>query len=441
MLIFNIFFMSRSNVVTGIDIGSNKITTVIASIDDEGVVNVFGVASIKSKGIRKSQIVDIEEATNSIGECVEAAERMAGYSIGNAYVSLGGVHIGGLNSHGVVAVADPEKEIVESDIERVIEAARAVSLPSSCEVIHVLARGFTVDGQSGIKDPIGMTGIRLEVDTHIVFGSTTAVRNLIKSVSEIGVVVDGTVFSGLASAKAVLSETEKELGVVLVDIGGGTIAMAIYFEGSLSYSAVLPVGANNITNDLAIGLRVSLESAEKIKIFLNQYKNGEQKRLKKTESKKQFASFEKKVDLSSLSLSEGLKEISLKTVIDGIIRPRLDEIFTLVGREIKKSNFAGLTPSGIVMTGGGAETTGIIESAKRNLAMPARIGRPKYIKGLIDEIQGPAFATAVGLVIHGTEAASQEKPAGFFRLPKLMRQIPLKGTAGKVVDFFKSFLP
>jgi len=256
-------------IVAGIDVGTTKITTIIASVPEGDLLNILGVAINTSRGIRKGQIVDIEEATASIVESLEAAERMAGYSISSAYLSVGGSHVASQNSHGVVAVAEPHKEITLDDVKRAVDAARAVSLPSSREILHVLPREFIVDSQEGIKDPVGMTGVRLEVNTHLITVSSTALRNLEKCASLVGIDVDGFVFNGLASSYSVLTETEKELGVVLADIGGGTTDICIYVDGAVSYSSVLPIGARNITNDLAIGLRISLESAEKIKLLLN----------------------------------------------------------------------------------------------------------------------------------------------------------------------------
>lgn len=431
-------------IVAGIDIGTAKITTIIASLLEDGLVNVLGVASVGSRGIRKGQIVDIEEATASIVESLEASERMAGYSISGAFVTVGGAHILSQNSHGVVAVAEPQKEITTDDIKRAVDAARAISLPSTREILHVLPREFIVDSQEGIKDPVGMTGVRLEVNTHIVTASGTALRNLEKCLSLVGIDVDGFVFGGLSSATAVLTETEKELGVVLVDIGGGTTDICIFIDGALSYSSVLPVGARNITNDLAIGLRISLESAEKIKLALNKKESDLTRttEAEETEKKtKQKDSFDE-LDLSSLHLPEGLTKVSKKTLIEGIIRPRLNEIFTMVGLEIKKSGFGGTTPAGIVVTGGGAETMGVMEIAKRNLAMQVRVGIPTNISGLVDEIMTSSYAASVGLVLYAkkSDISSKEK-FNLNRLTKIVEKFPVKGAASKIVDLVKSFLP
>jgi cell division protein FtsA len=435
----------NKRILAGIDIGSSKITTIIASIPEGGQVNVLGVATNPSRGIKKGQIVDIEESTASIVESLEAAERMAGYSISSAFISVGGAHINSQNSHGVVAVSEPQKEISADDVRRAVDAAKAVSLPSTREILHVLPREFIVDAQEDIRDPIGMTGVRLEVNTHLITVGSIGLRNLEKCASLVGIDVDGFVFGGLASATAVLTETEKELGVVLVDFGAGTTDICIFIEGAIAYSAVLPIGARNLTNDLAIGLRISLESAEKIKLLLNSKRkeitvpvsqNDEhQKKDKKNEPNDD-------IDLSSLQLPEGLTKVSKRTIVEGIIRPRLNEIFSMVGMEIKKSGFGGLTPAGLVLCGGGAETIGITDSVKRNLAMQVRVGNPGNITGLIDEIITPGYATSVGLVLYTAKSNFVRKEK--FNLGKISNfagKVPLQGVAKKVVDIVKSFLP
>ncbi|MDO8487735.1 MAG: cell division protein FtsA [bacterium] len=417
--------MAKSKIIAAIDIGSSKVATLVAQVRDEeeSRLHIVGAASAVSRGIRKGQIVNIEEAVSAIEESIGAAERMAGYNISKAVVSIGGAHIGSINSQGVVAVAQPQGEVVAQDVHRVMEAARAVSLPTSTEIIHVIPRSFTVDGQEGVKDPVGMTGVRLEVATHLVTGSTTAIRNLTKCVAEVGCDVEEIVFGGLASAAAVLSDTEKELGVVLVDIGGGTTDVAIFVEGALSHSAVLPVGAKNVTNDLAIGLRVSLESAEKIKLALGGVKPKEDD-----------------VDLSGIGLTEEINAVSYKTLVEGIIRPRLNELFTMVAGEVRKSGFAGLTPSGLVICGGGAQTVGIVESAKRTLSAPVRVGIPTNITGLIDDIENPAFATSVGLLKFALSGANEGTSHNKSRSGGGDR-MAIAGMWGKISDLAKSLLP
>lgn len=434
-----------AKIITGIDVGSSKISVVIAQVaPEEDKISVVGASSFPSQGVRKGQVVNIDEATQSIISGVEAAERMAGYSVSKTLVAIGGAHLASQNSKGVVAVAEPEGEINEEDIKRVIEAARAVSLPSSREIIHCLPRYFTVDSQEGIKDPVGMTGVRLEVETHIITGSSTSIKNVVKCISEIGANIEAVVFNGIAAAEAVLTETEKELGVVLVDIGGGTTDIVIFIEGSPAYATVLPVGARNVTNDLAIGLRLSLENAEKLKLALSREPKKPVEPESKKENNEEDKEEEKKdeIDLSAVGIEEERKTISRKTLVEGIIKPRLNEIFTLVGIEMKKSGFAGMTPSGIVITGGGALTIGITEACKRTLAMPVRIGQPMGVSGLIDDIGSPAFAVVTGLILYGSKAggfgaAKSSLPA----FSKIAHKIPVKGLAIKMIDLIKSFLP
>ena len=264
--------MAKERIVVGIDIGTSKVSTIIASVTEEEQVSVIGVSTVESKGIKKGVVVDIDRAVDSISMSLEGSERMAGYAVSKAFVSVGGNHIASLNSHGVVAISNPSGEIGHDDIARVTEAARAISIPSSREIIHVLPRSFIVDSQDGVHDPVGMSGVRLEVETHIISGATTSMRNLVKCVQQVGVDVEDLVFNSLASSYSTISDTEKELGVVLVDIGGGTTSISIFVEGSVAYSSVLPIGGRNITNDLAIGLRTSLDQAEKVKIFLSEQK-------------------------------------------------------------------------------------------------------------------------------------------------------------------------
>lgn len=424
--------MADAKIVVGIDIGSAKIVTLIAKIDEEQAVNVLGVSEVKSSGIKKGQIVAIEEAVGAINSSLESSERMAGYSASKVIVSIGGSHIESQNSRGVVAVAQPEGEITVTDVTRVIDAAKAVSFPTSREIIHVLPRSYIVDGQEGIKAPVGMTGVRLEVETHLITAGTTSLKNLEKALSEVGVDVVGMVFNGYASSLAVLSDTEKELGVILVDIGSGTTDISIYVDGAVAHSSVLPIGARHITNDLAIGLRISLESAEKLKLFLTSPR--------KQADEDGSTRFSDELDLSSLALPEELKKVSYKTLVEGIIRPRLNEIFTMVGLELKKSGWGGQTPAGLVITGGGAKTVGIVDAAKRSLAMPVRIGIPTGLRGIIDEVQDPAFSTAVGLILYGAKEVPMAGASFHLPFPSI-KGVSFGKYGKKLVDLFKSFIP
>ncbi len=425
--------MAKDKIIVGIDIGSTKITTIIATIEEDLTPHIIGVSATDARGIRKGQVVDIDEAVASITQSLEAAERMAGYSVGTAFVSVDGTHIESQNSKGVVAVSSSEGEVSPEDVNRVIEAARAISLPSSREIIHVIPRYFVVDSQSGIKDPIGMNGVRLEVETNIVTGAATALRNIVKCTSQVGVDVQALVFSGLASTYSVLTDTEKELGVILVDFGGGTTDVCIFIDGAPAHCAVLPIGARNVTNDLAIGLRISLESAEKIKLALSKPPQIAVEPDEKGEpvDKKE----PDQLETSALGIEEDLRSVSKKTLTDGIIKPRLKEIINMVKLEIQKSTYAGLTPSGVVLTGGGSSTAGMVELAKHELGMPVRIGVPQGAKGLADEITSPAFATGMGLVKYGASFEQED-----VRLP-IVGRIEIKGIFTRGISLIKSILP
>lgn len=424
--------MARTTSLSAIDVGSSKISCLITvPSENSDKINVVGVATTPSRGVRKGQIVDIDEAVGAITDCVEAAERMAGFSINNAFVSISGDHIQSQNSKGVVAITQPEGEIDQEDVFRVVEAARAVSLPSSREILHVLPREYIVDSQRGIKDPIGMAGVRLETDAHLITCSAIAMKNLAKCVTEIGIDVAGMVYTGLASSYSVLTETEKELGVVLVDIGGGTTSLSVYIEGACCYSHVIPVGAKKVTDDLAIGLMVSLESAEKIKHYLSKSEVPTGEKTAQTDE----------ISLVKLGLKEEIKNVSRKTVVDGIIRPRLNEIFTLVGAALKKSGYGGQTPAGIVLCGGGSQTIDAASACKRVLQLPTRIGHPAGLSGLIEEIGSPSYAAIVGLVLYGAKKQFEFGVPKKTGLDQIMKKLPVKGVFGKVIEFIKSFLP
>lgn len=432
--------MAKDKVICGIDVGSSKIATLIASVDEGGKINLIGVSSTVSRGVKKTQVVDIEEAVTAITDSVEAAERMAGYSISHSFVSLGGPQIESVNQHAVVAVSEPEEEIKESDVRRVNDAARAMPLPSSREILHVIPRNFIVDGQQGIKDPIGMTGVRLETETHIITGSTTSMRNLVKCVSEVGIEVTELVFSGIASALSVLTDTEKELGVVLVDIGGETTDVVIFIDGSVAYSSVIPIGARHITSDMAVGLRVSLQSAEKIKLSLARVKMSPALSDKLEEENNKSASKKKEeegIDVKLLDIEEDIQKISRRAVVDGIIKPRLQEIFKYAGKEIKKSGFGTQIPSGLVLCGGGAQTVGVLDQAKYVLGFPARVGQIEGLLGLVEEIDSPSYSVAAGLILYGATQGSERN----LHLPVLSGSLPIKGMIQKGIDLVKSFLP
>ena len=426
--------MSRERIISGIDIGSYKICTIIAQVVDDKI-SVIGVSSVPSKGIKKGVVVDIDEAVEAIAKSLESAERMAGYGVGRALVTVDGSHISSMNSKGVVAVTHPNGEITSDDVARATEVAQAVSIPSNQEIVHVLPRDYIVDSQDGVKDPIGMSGIKLEVETNIIYGAEAVMKNLTRCVQQVGVDVGDLVFSGIASSESVLNDTERELGTIVADIGGGTTAVTVFLNGSPSWSSVIPIGGQNITNDLAIGLRTSLENAERIKVRFSQdsliktsLPNGDagdsEENLR--DNSKDF------LDISDLGIEAARIE---KKLINEIVRARLSEIFSLIALEVKKSGMSGRLPGGIVITGGAAETAGLIDVAKMILKTPVRVGRPTGVTGLIEEVRGPAYASSIGLILYGSKTQIQK--GGFSFSPK-----------GKIGDILrragviaKSFLP
>lgn len=441
--------MPRHQIITAIDLGTDKCVTLIASPDEEfGGLRVLGVAAVPSRGMRKSLIVDLEKVIETLTESLDAAERMAGLEIKSAYLSVSGSQIASQNSKGVVAVADPSQEITPTDVDRVIEAARAISLPNDREIMHLIPQDFTVDSQTGIKDPVGMTGIRLESQVHIITGMSTALRNLRKCVHDVGLQVDGFVFSGLAAADLVLTETEKELGVVLVDIGAGSTSVCAFVEGALVYSGVFPVGARHITQDIALGCRVSLENAEKIKVSLSDddLKGPE---LRPGESKDEYKKRKKnadRLDLNKLNVNERIEDISKKTLIEGIMLPRMKEIFTLIGQELQQKEILAGVPAGLVLTGGGAETVGITEVAKRVLNLPTRIGKPEQLQGLIEDTQKPSYAVSIGLLKYGQRHGSSfaNTPGFSFSLNgvgKSLQGFDVSKLAQSIKSLVKSLLP
>ncbi len=353
---------------------------------------------------------------------------MAGVSVSSAFVTINGSHIQTKNSHGVVAVSPHQSsEITKEDVIRVTEAAQAISLPSTRDIIHVIPRDFVVDSQYGIKDPIGMTGNRLEVETNIIHGSSTALINLTKCIEQVGVTVEDLIYTGIASAEAVLTDTERELGTLLVDIGGGTTSIIAYLEGSPAYSSVLPIGAKYITNDLALGLRIRMEDAENIKIKLSDDFNMLQK------SKVEGQHHEEDFDVSELNIEVDKLP---KKVLYRIIDARIEEILSLVSLEITKANLKGKLPAGVVVTGGGALTAGVKRIAQNILKAPARIGIPTGVTGLIDEIQGPQSAVTVGAVLYGAELYKAGSVLSFEK-----SKGNISSTFKNLLSKFKSFLP
>ena len=383
--------MGIDEIVVGLDIGSGKVCTVVGELSEDDQIEIIGIGTAPSLGIRKGVIIDLDQAIQSVKESIESAERMAGIRINSAFVSIAGSHITSVNSKGVIAISGESPEISENDIEKVIEAAKAGIVSSEKELIHTLSREFIVDGQSGISDPLGMSGARLEGKVHIITGSITAVQNLVKCVEEAGLDIEEIIFGTLASSNSILSNAEKELGILLVDIGAGTTEIAIFIEGGLAYSAVLPVGGVQITNDLAVGLRTSIEEAEKIKISYGS-------------AVEDSASPEKIIEISSINGKEK-HNVSKKYLVE-IIEPRVSEIFNFVGIEVRKSGWYNMIPGGIVITGGSSLLPGISEVAEQVLNLPSRLGRPHYEGELADMINDPSYSEAVGLLSFATEKYS-----------------------------------
>jgi cell division protein FtsA len=377
---------TAEQIYIGLDIGSTKVCCIVG-LHEEGAAlpSVIGVGVAPTSGMRKGVVVDVEETVSAITAAVDEAERISGVAIDQATISIDGAHVSSQNSRGVIAVGRADQEIMVEDLMRVEEAATAIQLPPNREIIQVFPRSYSVDSQTNIKDPVGMHGVRLEVESHIISGSVTAIKNLDRSIHQAGIAISGQVLVPLASARAVLTKRQKELGVALVDIGAGTTGIAIYEEGDILYSSVIPVGAGHITNDLAIGLKTSVDVAERIKI----------KYVRAHTSK---ANLTEKIHIEELDSEDEDITISRRD-LQHIAGARLDEIFQLVRAELRKVGKDVMLPGGVVLTGGGAKMTGIEEAAKEALQLPVSVGKPEGFTGIVDRINDPAFAAAVGLML------------------------------------------
>ena len=375
-----------SGLVVGLDIGTTKICAIVGEISDEGGIDIIGTGVHPSKGLRKGVVVNIDSTVESIQKAVHEAELMSGVEINSAFVGIAGGHIKGFNSRGVIAISGKGREVSHSDVERVIDAAKAVALPVDREVIHILPQEFIIDDQGGIKEPLGMSGVRLEAEVHIVTAAVTSAQNLIKCVNRAGIEVSDIVLEQLASAEAALLPDEKELGVVLLDIGGGTTGMAIFLRGSIWHSSVISLGGEHITNDIAIGLRTPMLEAEEIK---RRYGCAMTSMVKGDET----------IEVPSVG---GRKpRVLSRQLLCEIIQPRIEEIFSLVNREIQKAGYLDAVAAGIVITGGASIMEGIPELAEQIFDLPVRRGEPKGVGGLVDIISSPLHATGVGLVLYG----------------------------------------
>lgn len=381
----------KDNLLVGLDIGTTKVSAIVGELTHDGI-DVVGIGSHPSKGLRKGVVVNIESTVESIKRAVEEAELMAGCDITSVYASVTGSHIKGINSHGIVAVKN--KEVNENDVNRVIDAAQAIAIPLDREVIHVVPQEFIVDDQDGIKEPLGMSGVRLETKVHIISASVSAAQNIVKCANRCGLTVNDIVLGPLASAEACLTSDEKELGVVLVDIGGGTTDIIIYSEGSVVATFVLPLGGNHITNDIAVGLRTPAAEAERIK---QKYGCA-------------LSSMIQKDDTIEVPSVGGRKpRVLSRQILAEIIEPRVEEIFSLIRDQVIQSGYEEVLASGLVLTGGSTLMEGMPELAEQVFDYPVRRGAPQGIGGLVDVVKSPMYSTGVGLIQHGSLASEESR--------------------------------
>jgi cell division protein FtsA len=381
--------LPRNRVIVGLDAGSTKIAVIVGELTELGEIKVIGLGQSPSSGLRRGNIVDIDGSTRAIVQAVEAAERMSGYKIESVYVGITGSHIYSLNNKGVVAVGNIDGEIISSDIDRVLSAAKVITLSPDKEILHVIPRQYIVDGNDGILDPVGMIGSRLEAEVNIVVGSAAAIQNLAKAVNRAGLKINGFVLNPLASAEAILQSAERDLASVVVDIGGGTTEISLFDEDGLWFASVLPVGGDHVTSDLAVGLRIPLSQAEKTK-----QEHGCV--LKDLMSKDEY------IAVSNLG-GHGEKSVSKKMLAE-IIEPRMQEVLYLIKQEIRSSGYKKVIPAGVIFTGGASCVDGLAELAAEELDMPVRIGSPINIGGLFDVVSHPSFATAIGIVIYASHS-------------------------------------
>ncbi len=383
------------NVIVGLDLGTTKVCAIVGAVKDGGQVDIIGIGISPSHGLKKGVVVNIDSTVESIKKAVHESELMAGVDINAVYVGISGGHIKGINSRGVAAIKN--REVGSADVARAIDGARAVNIPMDQQILHVLPQDFIIDDQDGIKDPHGMSGTRLDVKVHIITGAVTAIQNIVKSCSRAGLHVNDLVLQPLASSRAVLTPEEQELGVVVVDIGGGTTDIAFFLEGSLWHTEVLPIGGNHLTNDIAIGLRTPASEAEKIKI-------------KYGCALSSLVKHEETLDVPSVGGRPS--RLLSRQILCEIIEPRVEELFGMVQQRLKKTGFEDMFASGVVLTGGTALMEGVLDAAERYLGLPIRKGTPRNIGGLMDVVNSPIYATGVGLVLYGAEN-QQEAPRKF----------------------------
>ena len=373
------------NLIVGLDIGTSKVVAIVAEVSAEKGLEIIGIGSHPSRGLKKGVVVNIESTVQSIQRAVEEAELMAGCQINSVYAGIAGSHIRSLNSHGIVAIR--ESEVTSNDVERVIDAARAVAIPADQKILHILPQEFIIDKQEGIREPVGMSGVRLEAKVHMVTGAVSAAQNIVKCVKRCGLEVDDIILEQLASSYAVLTDDEKELGVCLVDIGGGTTDIAIFTDGAIRHTAVIPIAGDQVTNDIAVALRTPTQFAEEIKI-------------KYACALTQLASPEETIEVPSVG-DRPPRRLARQTLAE-VVEPRYDELLTLIQAELRRSGFEDLIAAGVVLTGGSAKMEGVIELAEEIFHMPVRLGIPQHVAGLVDVVRNPIYATGVGLLLFGS---------------------------------------
>jgi cell division protein FtsA len=377
---------TERNIIVGLDIGTSKVAAIVAELTGSDEIEIIGIGTSPSKGLKKGVVVNLESTVHSIRRAVEEAELMAGCQIQSVFAGIAGSHIKSLNSHGIVAIKD--KEVTQYDIDRVIDSARAVAIPADQKILHILPQEFVIDQQEGIKEPIGMSGIRLEAKVHMVTGSVSAAQNIIKCIRRCGLEVDDIVLEQLASCSSVLTEDEKELGVCLIDIGGGTTDIAIFSEGAIKHTAVIPIAGDQVTNDIAVALRTPTKSAEEIK---REYAC----------ALTQIADVEQMINVPSIGDREPRK-ISAQNLAE-IVEPRYEELMLLVQAELRRSGYEDLIAAGMVMTGGSSKVHGLVDLAEEIFHMPVRIGVPQHVSGLTDVVHNPIYSTGVGLLLYGRD--------------------------------------
>jgi cell division protein FtsA len=379
----------RARLIVGLDIGTSKVVAIVGEIGSDGEMDIVGIGSHPSRGLKKGVVVNIESTVQSIQRAVEEAELMAGCEIHSVFAGIAGSHIRSLNSHGIVAIRDSEVAI--GDVDRVIDAARAVAIPADQKILHILPQEFIIDHQEGIREPIGMSGVRLEARVHMVTGAVSAAQNIVKCVRRCGLEVDDIILQQLASAQAVLTDDEKELGVCLADVGGGTTDIAVFCNGAIQHTAVIPIAGDQVTNDIAVALRTPTHHAEDIKI-------------KYGCALTQLANANDTIEVPSVG-DRPPRRLVRQTLAE-VIEPRYEELFTLIQAELKRSGFEELIAAGVVLTGGGARMDGAIELAEEVFHMPVRTGTPQFVTGLSDVVRNPVFATGVGLLLFGSKAGN-----------------------------------